>query len=79
MVVEVKEHEVSTRSTSSKTRGTPAFCVLETVQESKERTEAGQSSSFFAPGIPFDAIDIPPSNFVEDPADRLAFLDLDDD
>jgi hypothetical protein len=79
MVVKVKHQEVATQKTASQTRGTPAFCVLETVRETKQRTESGQSSSYFAPGIPFDAIEIPSSNFREDPADRLALLDEFDD
>lgn len=79
MVMKMKEEQEVQSQSASKTRGTPAFCVLETVKESKGRTEADECSSFWTPGIDYQSVEVPAQNLHEDPADRLALLELDDD
>jgi hypothetical protein len=80
MVEHVKEQEAPNPRTATKTRGTPAFAFLEPLHESGRRTEAGEmTSSYWAPGIDYDIVDVPAPNFKEDPADRLALLELEDD
>jgi hypothetical protein len=77
MVVAVKTQEAT--EADSQSRATPAFAVLEPVQNSTQRTEAGQDSSHWPAGIDYGRYSVPKAPPLEDSSDRLEILELLDD